>query len=217
MVLYDIRREELRRDPARARRRESHVQIVLCHAVRIEHIVVGDQMPAVCICMAVRRTRDRKGDARRLLDILRLRLARIVVDEVPLIVLHGKGDVRLVTADNARRAVLVRREIDFRRCIFVVAVVGLRRLDERIRPLLIDLEIIGCDPAAGDFPRKVDLIARDRCLRGIRHLIVKLVVVLIRALQLYIFIADLVRARMNLGSSRRAVDIGRASDAGVVD
>ena len=132
-------------------------------------------------------------------------------------VLHGKGDIPLITADNARRAVLVRREIDVRRCIFIVAVVDLRRLDGRIRPLLVDLEVIGRDPAARDLPLEINLIARDLLLRVIRHLIVKLVVVLIRALQLYIFIADLVRARMNLGSSRRAVDIGRASDAGVVD
>ena len=41
MVLYDIRREELRRNPARTCRGESHVQIVLCHAVRIEDVVVG--------------------------------------------------------------------------------------------------------------------------------------------------------------------------------
>ena len=41
VVLYDIRREELRRDPACARRVEPHIQIVLRHAVRIEDVVVG--------------------------------------------------------------------------------------------------------------------------------------------------------------------------------
>ena len=71
---------------------------------------------------------------------------------MPFAVLHGKGDIPLITADNARRAVLVRREIDVRRCIFIVAVVDLRRLDGRIRPLLVDLEVIGRDPATHDLP-----------------------------------------------------------------
>ena len=218
MVLYDSRRELFWRDLALSDRVESRIQIVLRHAVCTEDVVVRETVDprAVGICGSVRLSLDRVGDVRRLLDILRRVVLIGILEEMPFAPLQSEGDMPLVTIDNTRIPVLVRREIDIRRLIFVRPVIGLRRLDERMRCLVVDLEIVGLDLTARDLSLEVDLIAFDLLLRGIRHLIVKLVVVLIIALQHYIFIADLVRARMDLGRPV-TFDIGRASDVIVVN
>ena len=80
----------------------------------------------------------------------------------------------------------------------------------------VNFEVFRGDAARRDRSIEVNPVILDLRLRVIRHLIVKLVVVPIIALQLYIFIADLVRARMDLGRPI-TFDIGRASDVIVVN
>ena len=75
-----------------------------------------------------------------------------------------KGNIAPIPCNNTRvlriRS-LIRGEIIFCgiRCVLSVAVIGLGCLDSRIPPLLVDLEIIGRDPAARDRALEVEICA----------------------------------------------------------
>ena len=202
MVVLDRSRKSLWCDLAVARRMEFIAQCPLGRIVRIQHIVVGEQMPAIRIRMSVCLPCDLIGKLRCFLDVLGT--GSSVIGEMPLSIRQRKCNMPLIARANARvpRGRRIRREIDTRvRCILVIPIIDLLCCYRSMRCLVIDVEAVACNLTANDIAIKVEFFTFDLGFWSIERCIVEVVVHAVRirrSIQSNVRILELVTAGVDL-------------------